>query len=188
MACEILSGMCIGASKFTAPIYNPLHDLESLWLIGVWFTFCHYTARALNEADTSRMKKVIQSIHNLGNSLFATEGRSSMPNKENRVSALTVGLPFLAEEFEAHGVYFPVGVAEFCVILENLRQKLYDHSISCHPLKLSYFYTPSFTLYDDLEADISASGLLQGNGQPVTADHILWPIKDLMNQMNITAD
>src|ERR1700729_2585300 len=31
--------------------YNPLHDIESIWWVGVWFLFCHREATTMSEAN-----------------------------------------------------------------------------------------------------------------------------------------
>jgi hypothetical protein len=47
--------------------HNPLHDLESLWWVGVWFLLCHYKLSGLKDSTVQRHIKVVQ---NFGETLF----------------------------------------------------------------------------------------------------------------------
>src|SRR5271168_5238859 len=47
--------------------HNPLHDLESLWWIGVWFAFWHYKPSSLLDATVQQHMKVVKQI---GQTLF----------------------------------------------------------------------------------------------------------------------
>ena len=48
--------------------HNPLHDLESLWWVGIWLLLCHYDSSNL-EADS--MQDHIQVVMNVSYALFS---------------------------------------------------------------------------------------------------------------------
>ena len=47
--------------------HNPLHDIESVWWVGLWFLLCHYQPRNLLEKGVQRHIKVVK---NYGETLF----------------------------------------------------------------------------------------------------------------------
>ncbi|KAF8811241.1 hypothetical protein BYT27DRAFT_7336283 [Phlegmacium glaucopus] len=49
--------------------HNPLHDIESLWWVGLWFLLCHYTAGNLRDVT---VQKHIEFVKMLGQTIFNT--------------------------------------------------------------------------------------------------------------------
>jgi hypothetical protein len=39
-------------------LHNPLHDLESLWWVGVWFLLCHYQSKPSKLRDITVQQHV----------------------------------------------------------------------------------------------------------------------------------
>jgi hypothetical protein len=46
---------------------NPLHDLESLWWVGVWFVFWHYKPSNLMDDTVQEHMKLVKKV---GQTLF----------------------------------------------------------------------------------------------------------------------
>ena len=51
--------------------HNPLHDLESLWWVGVWLLLCHY--KPYDNPLESELQKHIKLVANIGEKLFGAE-------------------------------------------------------------------------------------------------------------------
>ncbi|KAF8813209.1 hypothetical protein BYT27DRAFT_7181632 [Phlegmacium glaucopus] len=47
--------------------HNPLHDIESLWWVGLWFLLCHYTVGNLRDVP---VQKHIEFVKMLGQTIF----------------------------------------------------------------------------------------------------------------------
>ena len=61
MAVEVERGAYIyhGSLFFS---HNPLHDLESLWWVGVWFLLCHYRPNKLGKFVVQKHIKVVKNL------------------------------------------------------------------------------------------------------------------------------
>ena len=61
MAVEVERGTYIyhGSLFFS---HNPLHDLESLWWVGVWLLLCHYRPSKLRDITVQQHIKVVRDL------------------------------------------------------------------------------------------------------------------------------
>ena len=50
--------------------HNPLHDIESLWWVGVWFILCHYPS----EFGDITVQRHIKVVKKFGETLFNNRG------------------------------------------------------------------------------------------------------------------
>ena len=67
MAVEVEAGAYIYNLSCEVFSHNPLHDLESLWWVGVWFLICHYQPSKLGVDAVQKHIKVVQKF---GQTLF----------------------------------------------------------------------------------------------------------------------
>ena len=203
-ATELLSERYIlgGISK---PVFNPLHDLESLWWLGIWFTFCHFPLRKDVSSSNSRFvsdltkpqtQQSIQGISFIGHSLFQLVN-GIKPNSTVRMQALVEGLLLLDAQLDNHK--FPTTIRNFCKVLDIFRVKLVGHFLKAPRFQpdmsvkvdADYFGLTAFTMYDDLLDIFAASGLDPNSQSSNSAamfdqnvqDYYLWPIKLLQDQL-----
>ncbi|KJA13396.1 hypothetical protein HYPSUDRAFT_195778 [Hypholoma sublateritium FD-334 SS-4] len=184
------------------PIFNPLHDLESLWWISIWFTFCHFPLCMGDSNDTfvshltgPQTQQAIEEINFVGHVLFRL-GNEGKPNINARTQALVDGL-FL-QDAQLDRYKFPATVRNFCKILDNFRDKLVGHFLKASQtspnmsvvVHADYFSRPEFTTHDDLLDDFGTLGLApndqsssQSSAMFKNVDYHLWPMKLLQDQL-----
>ena len=90
--------------------HNPLHDLESLWWVGLWFLLCHY-----KPPKTGTVPKHIKVVKKFSESLF-----NNLSDALSRRHTLTGSTLFANTKPSS----FPDGVKYFIVILEMYREQL----------------------------------------------------------------
>ena len=120
MAVEVESG-----GYTVSPIHrvfsrNPLHDLESLWWVGVWLLLCHYNPSNLLDSDVQNHIPVVAKI---GEKLFGLE-------RSNRRRAL-VEPGFLFVHSDPEG--FPTAVQHLLLAIFEFRKQLFSYYISYKP-------------------------------------------------------
>ena len=59
MAVEVEAGAYMNYARGVFS-YNPLHDLESVWWVGVWFLLCHYEPSNLLNIKVQQHMKVVK--------------------------------------------------------------------------------------------------------------------------------
>ncbi|KAF8811221.1 hypothetical protein BYT27DRAFT_7252939 [Phlegmacium glaucopus] len=116
-------------SKFS---HNPLHDLESLWWIGVWFLLCHYKASNLRDVNVQRHIKVVKRF---GQILF-----SNGADRLSRRAALTHSTLLT----DSDPLCFPKSVQYLVVVLEKFRAQLMTYYKDYKPKEPQdrSFFTP----------------------------------------------
>ena len=109
--------------------HNPLHDLESLWWLGVWFLLCHYPPSNL---QVITVQQHIEVVEKYGKTLF---NNHVDPRSHSRRHALT-GLDILVK---IQPLSFPKAVQHLILLLDLFREQLVGHYI---------LYKPSMTSQD----------------------------------------
>ena len=160
MAVELLSSRCIWNMRFFA-IHNPLHDLESLWWVGVWYLFCHYSPHAaLNSPEIRGHIKQLQTIkHRLFSSCADPFIYTRMEHVIAGGFAKLPSAPF-SRPFQ-----------DFFMALERMRAELSDRLRAVEtnfPIDIGFFERPDFftTIHD-----------LVPHGDNPGMEEILWPLE-----------
>ena len=132
MAVEVETSRYIFHPKSTFS-YNPLHDLESLWWVGVWFLFCHYQTSNLLDVTVEEHIKVVKEI---GQRLF-----NNGAGRLSRADAL-IHSTLLAKE--SRPTRFPKTVRYFVLALDVFRAQLIKYYESYKPEEPQdrSFFTP----------------------------------------------
>jgi hypothetical protein len=94
--------------------HNPLHDIESLWWVGVWFLVCHYQPGNLRDTTVQQHIKIAKEF---GETLFNNRVNLS------RRHAL-IGPTLLANIVP---LSFPKAVQHLIVLLNSFRVQLVAH-------------------------------------------------------------
>ena len=89
--------------------HNPLHDLESLWWVGVWFLLCHYTIGSFLDAA---VQKHIEAFKKVSHTLF-TDGA----NYHSPLIRSTILIDSAPRRF-------PTTVQHFVALLDEFRAQL----------------------------------------------------------------
>jgi hypothetical protein len=113
MAVEVEAGAYINQAGVFS--HNPLHDLESLWWVGVWFLLCHYQPGKLRDTTVQQHIEVVKTY---GETLF-----NNRVNPLSRRHALTG--PDLLANIEP--LSFPMAVQHLIVLLDVFRDQLVAH-------------------------------------------------------------
>ena len=135
MAVEVQAGVYIylghGNEAFA---HNPLHDLESLWWVGLWILLCHYHPDNLQ--DTA-VQQHIEVVEKFGETLFDNCAYSSGPSRRR---ALT-GLDLLRDTMP---LVFPKAVQRLIFLLDVFRAQLVTHYKLYKPMAFQdrSFFTP----------------------------------------------
>ena len=115
MAVEVEAGAYINQAGELS--HNPLHDLESLWWIGVWFLLCHYQPSNLRNITVQRHIEVVKKY---GETLFNNRrGVSPLSRRQ----ALTG--PVLLANIQARS--FSTANQHLIVLLNSFRKQLVAH-------------------------------------------------------------
>jgi hypothetical protein len=94
--------------------HNPLHDLESLWWVGVWFSLCHYQPGNLRNITVQKHIKVVKKY---GETIFNCD------NHVSRRRAL-IGPDILAN---IRPRSFVVAIQHLVVLLNSFRDQLFTN-------------------------------------------------------------
>ena len=92
--------------------HNPLHDLESLWWVGVWSLLCHYSPNGVGDP---MVQKHIMAIKTYGRTLFNKDSDSLCRRHALIGSDLVV---------DVMPIFFPQAVQHFIVALDVFRDQL----------------------------------------------------------------
>ena len=126
--------------------HNPLHDLESLWWVGVWLLVCHYHTRKLRDSDTT-VHYHIEVVKRFGETLF-----SRFNVLISRRRALT-SLALLAN-IEPRS--FPFALQHLILLLDNFRDQLVTFYKLYKPMASqdqSFFNPDLFCKFSDIVED-----------------------------------
>ena len=144
--------------------HNPLHDLESLWWVGVWLLLCHYNPSHLLD---SGVQKHILRVAKIGEKLFGLE-------RSSRRDAL-VRSDFLFNQSKAEA--FPPAVQPVLLAIFKFRIQLFSYYTSYKPRDPGdrSFFTPDIHRACGLPFSESIQ-LLEGTKNE-TAE--LWPLDQI---------
>ena len=114
--------------------HNPLHDLESLWWVGIWLLLCHYDPSKLRDTTVQQHIEVVKSY---GETLFNSCANSPRPSR--RV-ALT-GPDILRNVLP---LVFPKAIQHLIISLDLFRAQLVTHYKLYEPMAFQdrSFFTP----------------------------------------------
>ena len=114
--------------------HNPLHDLESLWWVGVWFLLCHYEPSNIRDITVQKHFEVVKKY---GETLFNNRRGD---NPLSRRHALTSAV--LLANIKPRS--FCIGVQHLILLLDLFRDQLVVHYKKYKPTTtsqdLSFFY------------------------------------------------
>ena len=137
---------------------NPLHDLESLWWVGVWFLLCHYRPTHL-EDKVQRHIKVVKAV---AQSLF-----NNGANTLNRHNAL-LRSDILAT---SNARSFPKTVQYLAVVVNRFRAQLVEYYKNYKPHDRSFFTPDIHRRCGDL-FETTMESLRDDNTELWPLDHI----------------
>ena len=92
--------------------HNPLHDIESLWWVGVWFLLCHYHPGNLRRITVQQHFEVVKTY---GETLF---NNSANPNSRRQALTSQDLLENIVPET------FPTSVQHLILLLDLFREQL----------------------------------------------------------------
>ena len=142
MAVEVELGAYLTQPYMKFFSHNPLHDLESLWWVGVWFLLCHYPPSDLRDITVQDHIKVVK---NFGWTLF---NNGIDPISRRRT---VLGSYLLAK---IQPLSFPKAVQHLIVLLHLFREQLVAHYELYKPTMtsqdLSFFNPDIHRKYGDL--------------------------------------
>ena len=137
--------------------HNPLHDLESLWWVGVWFLLCHYRPNNVGDNSVQHHVKVVKKF---GATLFNKGDFSSrrcaligsaLLDKLNmfRGHLLTYYKSYEPKESQDRSFFVPHVHRKFGVVFEDAVQKLRNDQTKLWPLddieeRITYLVTCKF--------------------------------------------
>ena len=145
MAVEVEAGAYIyqGDRVFS---HNPLHDLESLWWVGLWFLLCHYHPSQLQDPA---VQGHIEVVKRFSETLFNNrDGLSS-----RRTSSALIGSALFGQTMP---LSFSHGAKYLIVLLDDFRELLLTYYKSYEPKESqdrSFFITDVYHKFGDLVED-----------------------------------
>ena len=157
----------LGAYIYHASVlfsHNPLHDLESLWWVGVWFLLCHYRPKKLGETAVQNHIKVVKKFkETLFNNPVDVHGR----RRALMDSALLAN---------TRPLLFPRAVQGFIFMLNAFRLQLVAYYETYKPKEsqdLTFFVPDMHRKFGDFFEDVM-NKLRALNDQSK-----LWPLDDI---------
>ena len=149
--------------------HNPLHDLESLWWVGLWILLCHYHSGNLQNTVVQRHIKVVEKF---GETLF--NNRANSPGLSRRC-ALTG--PDLLRDTKPRG--FPKAVQRLIFLLDVFRAQLVTHYKLYEPMAFQdrSFFTPD--LYSKFSDKFEETMKVLKDDQTE-----LWPLDHIKDQID----
>ena len=152
--------------------HNPLHDLESLWWVGVWLLFCHYDPSCLLDPD---VQNHIPLIAESGEKLFGLERSSRRDALVN--SALLV---------QSNPQAFPIAAKHLFLAIFDFRKRLFTYYTSYKPgdPRDRSFFTPD--IHDTCSKLFSEAIKLLKGTRDETAE--LWPMDRIRTRLNNLQD
>ena len=159
MAVEVELGAYIYDPHCEVFSHNPLHDIESLWWVGIWFLLCHYEHSIFGVGAVQKHVKVVKKF---SQTLFNNRTDSL------RRSALTGKSVLLANANPRH---FPSPMQRLLLMLDNFRVQLITYYITYKPSETRdrSFFTPD--VHREF-ADIVEQGIKASRND----DCVLWPM------------
>ena len=161
MAVEVEAGAYMNQIS-TAFSHNPLHDIESLWWVGIWFLLCHYQPSKLEDSTVQKHIKVVKEF---GETLF---NNHNSPLSRRRA---LIGSAIFANT-KPHS--FPQGVKYLIVMLDDFREQLFTYYKSYKPKESQNrsFFIPD--VYHKL------GNIVEGAMKELRNDQSgLWPLEDI---------
>ncbi|KAF8966229.1 hypothetical protein BDZ97DRAFT_2074195 [Flammula alnicola] len=146
--------------------HNPLHDLESLWWVGVWFMFWHYSPNAA--LLTPVIQTHLDAVEQIGLTLFPNH----FTTEKHRLEEVMVKKKFISHPW----THFVKGIQIFYARLERFRVELskhYTQSEKSFPINRSYFTTDLHHTFRDF-FDEQRRGAID--------DVQLWPLQYIREQ------
>ena len=136
MSFEVLNKYCYNNLGFVV-VPNPLHDMESIWWIGVWALFCHYSPNAalLDSAVVDHIDRVRE----IGETIF--------PDVPNPLSDMRMRADQVMEDCFSRYPWegFTPPLQSFYRVLEHLRAELCSRLESSQaelPVDIAHFTDP----------------------------------------------
>ena len=143
--------------------HNPLHDLESLWWVGVWFLLCHYDSSNLRDTTAQRHIEVVKTY---GETLF--NNRINLLNRRHAVTG-----PDLLANIKPGS--FPVALQHLILLLDDFREQLVTHYELYKPQDRSFFIPALHCKFGDI-VDIAMKELKDDQTE-------LWHIGQIKTQI-----
>ena len=114
--------------------HNPLHDLESLWWVGVWFLLCHYDPGRIKDIP---VQKHVEVVKQFGGTLF-----------NNRIDPLSRRRALISTALlvNIQPGSFPTAIQHFILLLDLFREQLVVHYKDYRPSMTSQdwsFFNPN---------------------------------------------
>lgn len=154
MAGEVIRGQYTHQPAFKGFAHNPIHDLESLWWVGVWCMMRHYPVSDSLELEPSQKEHIAQ-MTNYGNELFPTYHDLTDDTRIQEVDSQT--------NYRTRGMTnYSTPIAAMIVRLDDFRQCIaWAHQRTQKQLpRTASYYTdvllvpdPSQTLTDDEDTE-----------------------------------
>ena len=126
--------------------HNPLHDLESLWWVGLWILLCHYHSGNLHNTVVQQHIKVVKEIRE---TLF--NNRISTANRRNALTGSALLLVDIRPRF------FSEAVQHLIYLLDEFRGQLvtnYKIYKPMTPQDRSYFIPDVHLKFGDIFEDV----------------------------------
>jgi hypothetical protein len=115
--------------------HNPLHDLESLWWVGVWFLSCHYKPSRLGVNTVQTHVKVVKKFNQtLFNNPTDSHRRSVLVLSEFRAQLLTYYKSYQPREPRDRSFFTPDLHRGFADIVERGLEALRNNQSELWPL------------------------------------------------------
>ena len=140
MAVEVQSGVYMNQIDEVFS-HNPLHDLESLWWVGVWFLTCHYHPHKFRDTAVQKHMEVVKTF---GETLFNNPFDISSRRRALTSQALLVKIGSKS---------FPVALQHLIVLLDDFRIELvtyYKRYIPKASQDQSFFNPDLFFRFSDI--------------------------------------
>lgn len=162
MAVEVETGLYM--NKLTTGVFshNPLHDIESVWWVGLWFLLCHYEPSKL---ETKAVQKHVKVVKKFSETLF-----NNHMNSSSRRQALT-GSTLIAS---TKPQFFAESVMYLIVILNAFRVQLVTYYGSYKPKESQdrTFFIP--------DVHRKFGDVIEGTMEKLRNDQTeLWPLYDI---------
>ena len=190
MAGEVIRGRYTHQPEFQNFAHNPIHDLESLWWVGVWCMMWHYPVSDTHEIEPSKKEHITQ-MTNYGKVLFPTYHELTDDTRIQEVDSQTT--------YRKRGMSkYPRPIAAMIVRLDDFRQCIawaHRKTQMQLPRTASYFNDvllvadPAKTLTDDenLEPlrmrlpvyEMITTKLSEQVGGYAIPNTLLWPLESI---------
>jgi hypothetical protein len=147
-------------------LHNSLHDLESLWWVGVWFLLCHYKSSGFRDSTVQRHIEIVKTF---GETLF-----NNRIYALNRRHALTGAVPGSALLTNIEPLSYPKSVQYLVVALDEFREQLVAYYTKYKPKASqdrSFFISDVHREFRDV-FEVAIKGLTDDQTSLWPLDHI----------------